>query len=84
LSKVVPLDRVQDVSTRQSLLGRMSGYGTIEIDAAGPTGTEVLDYVPHPDELRDQIFAVSETLRRTAPVRTPLPAGEEVGQPWAG
>jgi uncharacterized membrane protein YdbT with pleckstrin-like domain len=65
-SKVIPLDRVQDVSTRQSLAGRLFGYGTVEIDAAGPTGSELLDHVPRPHELRDQVFAVSETLRRTA------------------
>jgi uncharacterized membrane protein YdbT with pleckstrin-like domain len=65
-SKVIPLDRVQDVSTRQSLAGRLFGYGTVEIDAAGPTGSELLDHVPNPHELRDQVFAVSETLRRTA------------------
>ncbi|MBJ7601074.1 PH domain-containing protein [Candidatus Nephthysia bennettiae] len=65
-SKVIPLDRIQDVSTRQSLAGRLFGYGTVEIDAAGPTGSEPLDHVPDPDQLRDQVFAVSETLRRTA------------------
>jgi uncharacterized membrane protein YdbT with pleckstrin-like domain len=66
-SKVIPLDRVQDVSTRQSLSGRLFGYGEVEIDAAGPTGSEVLDHVPDPHQLRDEVFAVSETLRRTAP-----------------
>jgi uncharacterized membrane protein YdbT with pleckstrin-like domain len=66
-SKVIPLDRVQDVSTRQSLSGRLFGYGTVEIDAAGPTGAEMLDHVPDPHQLRDEVFAVSETLRRTAP-----------------
>jgi uncharacterized membrane protein YdbT with pleckstrin-like domain len=65
-SKVIPLDRIQDVSTRQSLAGRLFGYGTVEIDAAGPTGSELLDHVPDPHQLRDQVFAVSETLRRTA------------------
>lgn len=66
-SKVIPLDRVQDVATRQSLPGRLLGYGAVEIDAAGPTGREMLDHVPDPHHLRDQVFAVSETLRRTAP-----------------
>jgi uncharacterized membrane protein YdbT with pleckstrin-like domain len=65
-SKVIPLDRVQDVSTRQSLFGRVFGFGTVEIDAAGPTGAEILDHVSDPHQLRDQVFAVSETLRRTA------------------
>jgi uncharacterized membrane protein YdbT with pleckstrin-like domain len=67
-TKVIPLDRVQDVSTRQSLLGRIFGYGTVEIDAAGAAGTEVLDHVPQPHLLRDQVFAVSESLRRTTAI----------------
>lgn len=65
-SKVIPLDRVQDVATRQSLAGRLFGYGDVEIDAAGATGSELLDHVPNPHQLRDEVFAVSETLRRTA------------------
>ena len=65
-SKVIPLTRIQDVSTRASLLGRLLGYGTIEIDAAGPGGSEVLDHVPGPDLVRDHVFVVAERQRRTA------------------
>lgn len=63
-SKVIPLDRVQDVSTSQSLAGRILGYGNVEIDAAGVAGAELLDHVPAPDRLRDEIFVQSEHLRR--------------------
>lgn len=65
-SKVIPLNRIQDVSTRESLLGRLFGYGTVEIDAAGLEGSEVLDHVPSPEVVRDQVFVVSERLRRAA------------------
>ena len=34
-SKIIPIDRVQDCSTKQSVLGRMLGYGRVEVDAAG-------------------------------------------------
>src|SRR5205823_3658904 len=44
-SRVIPLDRVQDVSTTQTLIGRMVGYGTVEIDAAGTSGGERFAYV---------------------------------------
>ncbi len=63
-SKVIPIDRVQDVSTRRSVMGRMLGYGTVEIDAAGAAGAERLDHVPGPDNFRDQVFMQSERLRR--------------------
>src|SRR5438552_9181324 len=38
--KIIPIDRVQDCTTRQSLLGRILGYGRVEIDAAGAQRSE--------------------------------------------
>lgn len=63
-SKVIPLDRVQDVSTKQSLLGRVLKYGLVEVDAAGVQGAETFDYCRSPELLRDQVFILSEQLRR--------------------
>ena len=63
-SKVIALDRVQDVSTKQSLLGRVLRYGLVEIDAAGVQGAETFDYCRSPELLRDQVFMLSEQLRR--------------------
>jgi uncharacterized membrane protein YdbT with pleckstrin-like domain len=63
-SKVIPLDRVQDVSTKQPLMGRILDYGLVEIDAAGASGTETFPYVASPEALRDRIFLLSEALRR--------------------
>jgi uncharacterized membrane protein YdbT with pleckstrin-like domain len=75
-SKVIPIDRVQDVSTRRSLMGRMLGYGTVEIDAAGAAGAEKLDHMPGPDHFRDQVFMQSERLRRGSAI---APAGPQPG-----
>ncbi|HKV87952.1 MAG TPA: PH domain-containing protein [Candidatus Dormibacteraeota bacterium] len=61
--KIIPIDRVQDCTTRQSLLGRMLGYGRVEIDAAGSQGAEVLEHLPHPGTFRDQVFVESEKRR---------------------
>jgi uncharacterized membrane protein YdbT with pleckstrin-like domain len=66
-SKAIPIDRVQDVSTRQNLLGRILGYGLVEIDAAGASGAEVLDHVPDPNGFRDEVFTQSGHMR-AAPV----------------
>ena len=75
--KIVPIDRVQDCSTRQSLLGRMIGYGRVEVDAAGAQGAEVLDHLPNPGDFRDQVFVQSEKRRGGAvatPSTAPVPA----------
>jgi|SRR5438093_7581302 len=69
-SKVIPIDRVQDVSTQQSLLGRAFGYGRVEIDAAGSAGAEVLDHMPDPNGFRDQVFVQSGRLRAPAAAPT--------------
>jgi membrane protein YdbS with pleckstrin-like domain len=63
-SKVIPLDRVQDVSTTQNLLGRFLDYGSLEIDTAGAIPNELFTYAHHPEILRDQVFVLSEQLRR--------------------
>lgn len=65
-TKVIALDRVQDVSTRQTLLGRMLNYGRVEIDAAGAAGAELLDHVPAPGDFRDEVFVQAERRRGSA------------------
>jgi uncharacterized membrane protein YdbT with pleckstrin-like domain len=65
-SRVIPLDRVQDVSTSQTLVGRLLGYGTVEIDAAGSSGGERFAYVAAPEQLRDQVFLLTERRRQEA------------------
>lgn len=66
-SKVIPLDRVQDVATRQSVAGRLLRYGNVEIDAAGPSGAAILETVDSPAAVRDELFEQAGRLR--APVR---------------
>lgn len=72
-SKIIPIDRVQDVSTRQSLFGRIFGYGTVEIDAAGARGAEVLEHLPGPNRFRDQVFVEAENFRRQGQAPEPAP-----------
>jgi membrane protein YdbS with pleckstrin-like domain len=63
-SKVIPLDRVQDVTTTQGLIGRILDFGSIEIDTAGAIPNELFEDARQPDTLRDQVFVLSEQLRR--------------------
>jgi uncharacterized membrane protein YdbT with pleckstrin-like domain len=75
--KIIPIDRVQDCTTKQSVLGRVFGYGRVEVDAAGARGAEVLDYLPHPGTFRDQVFMQSEKRRGGTPAgpsSAPVPA----------
>ena len=74
--KIIPIDRVQDCTTRQSIVGRILAYGRVEIDAAGAQGAEVLDHLPRPGDFRDQVFVQSEKRRggAMAAVPTPVPA----------
>jgi len=69
--KVIPIDRIQDCTTRMSLLGRMLGYGRVEVDAAGAQGAEVLDHLPNPGSFRDQVFMQSERRRGGATSAAP-------------
>jgi uncharacterized membrane protein YdbT with pleckstrin-like domain len=74
-SKMIPIDRVQDCTTKQSLFGRMLGYGRVEVDAAGAQGAEVLDHLPNPGVFRDQVFVQSEKRRTGGPVVPSHPSG---------
>jgi uncharacterized membrane protein YdbT with pleckstrin-like domain len=74
-SKMIPIDRVQDCTTRQSLIGRMLGYGRVEVDAAGAQGAEILDHLPNPGIFRDQVFVQSERRRGGAPSAQPRASG---------
>jgi uncharacterized membrane protein YdbT with pleckstrin-like domain len=70
--RIVPIDRVQDCSTKQSLLGRILDYGRVEVDAAGSQGAEVvLDHLPKPGDFRDQVFVQSEQRRGGVTAGTP-------------
>ncbi len=72
-SKTIPIDRIQDATTRQTVFGRMLGYGRVEVDAAGAQGAEVLDHMPNPGAFRDQVFMLSER-RRGGASGAPAPA----------
>jgi uncharacterized membrane protein YdbT with pleckstrin-like domain len=63
-SNVIPVDRIQDISIKQSVTGRLLSYGDIEIDTAGVVANEVFTYLPRPESLRDQLFVASRHRRR--------------------
>lgn len=70
--KLIAVDRVQDVSTQKSLLGRLLGYGHVQIESAGEVGSEVFFNLPEPDRFRDEVFVQSERRRGGAAPSTPV------------
>lgn len=65
-TRVIPLSRVQDVATVQTLLGRILDYGTVEIDAAGAGGAERFAYVRGPVRVSDRVSALVARSARDA------------------
>ena len=56
------LEKVNDVKTVQSLLGRMFGYGDIEILTASEYGVNVLRMLPHPLDFKVAMLEAKEAL----------------------
>jgi uncharacterized membrane protein YdbT with pleckstrin-like domain len=54
--RVIALETLQDVTTHQSILGRLFGYGNVELSMASGV-VEQLTTVPNPEFVRDRIFA---------------------------
>jgi uncharacterized membrane protein YdbT with pleckstrin-like domain len=55
-SRSIATDRVQDITTSQGVIGRMFGYGTVEVESAGKDSAEELRYVPDPNRFRNLLF----------------------------
>src|SRR6202521_1862351 len=61
--KIIPIDRVQNCTTRMSVMGRMLGYGRVEVDAAGGPGAGGLDHPADPGRVPEPVFLQSEKRR---------------------
>ena len=49
------LDKVQDVTCKFGILGRIFGFGDIEIESAGTYGKIVFGFLPSPRKLREEV-----------------------------
>jgi len=63
--KVSPLDKINNVECNQDIIGRMLGYGTVEIQTAAEQGATINQYVSKPKELRNAIDNMQERLRQS-------------------
>jgi uncharacterized membrane protein YdbT with pleckstrin-like domain len=56
----IPLKNIQDVSYSASLLGRMLGYGNLDVESAGQDDQEAMVNVGRAAEFRSAIFEAME------------------------
>jgi len=59
-SKESPLDKINNVSFRQSFMGSIFGYGDIEIQTGAEAGATIYHFVQSPNKLRDAITTAQE------------------------
>lgn len=75
------LDKINNVEHRQSVWGRIFGYGEVAIDTASETGTSVFKNVSRPLDFKRAIVATSEQYRAAG--RFPVPAFAAAAPPSA-
>jgi Bacterial PH domain/Short C-terminal domain len=83
------LEKINDAILSQSILGRIFGFGDLEILTASESGISLLRMLPHPDDFKRAMLDAkhdlemelsgarplpSPALRAAAPVPTPAPA----------
>lgn len=56
----IPLEKVNDLASSQSLFERMIGAGDLMIESAGKQGKEVFSHIPHPDAVQQEIYRQME------------------------
>jgi membrane protein YdbS with pleckstrin-like domain len=72
------LDKINNVEHRQTLWGRILGFGDLEIDTASETGAAVFPRINRPLDFKRAILGAVEDYRsrllRPAPLAAPVPA----------
>ena len=56
----IPLEKVNDLASSQSIFERMIGAGDLVIESAGERGQEVFSDIPHPDAVQQEIYRQME------------------------
>lgn len=61
----IPLDRVNDITYRQTLFQRLLRAGDLMIESAGERGQETFASVPRPESVQNEIYRQMELARRS-------------------
>ena len=63
-SKETPLDKINNISYRQPLFGRMFNYGDVQIQSAAESGSTIHKMVERPKVLKDTITQYQERYKQ--------------------
>jgi uncharacterized membrane protein YdbT with pleckstrin-like domain len=63
-SKESPLDKINNVTYHQSILGRIFGFGDVEVQTAAEMGATIYHGLNSPKELKDAITSAQETYKQ--------------------
>ena len=63
-SKESPLDKINNVEYEQSILGRLFGYGDVDIQTAAEMGETTYELIHHPKLLKDTITHAQEEYKK--------------------
>ena len=64
-SKESPLDKINNVEYDQSIIGRIFGYGNVDIQTAAELGETTYELIHHPKLLKDTITHAQEEYKKT-------------------
>lgn len=78
-TKESPLDKINNVSYSASIMGRIFGYGNVEIQTAAETGATVYYMVEHPRTLKDTITQMQEDYKTLVSRRQAQEMAETLG-----
>lgn len=59
-SKESPIDKINNASYQQSLLGRIVGFGDVQIQTAAEMGETSYTFISHPQKLKEALSAAQE------------------------
>ena len=67
-----PIETIHNITSERTLLGRMMGYGTVNIQTAAEQGSVTIRFASAPDELRETIIELK--CKRGGPAGLEAPA----------
>ena len=79
----IPLERINNIDFRQSLLLRMIGAGDLDIESAGREGQSHFDNVRHPDMVQQEVYRQMEVNARRQASWTGHAVGAAAAAPTA-
>ena len=59
-SRDIPLDKINDLESRQTFFERILGAGDLRIESAGERGLQTFSDIPHPDAVQQEIYRQME------------------------